>query len=272
MNDFLVYSGLLALAIGVTVMIRPLVSLRIERRRTGGLLLVLGLATAVLGAMRSDDGTEPGANHMLVDDFLPVYDFNDIHAVRIHAPPEHIFHALKTVKASDLGIGSAVVAGIRSLPHYLTRPHRSSSRPQKPILEQSPESWWVPLAEEEGRELVVGFVGRFWKIRDPEFANIADSQEFLVFDRSGYAKAAINFHIGDMNEGWCRLTTETRILPIDPVARKRFGLYWNVIHPGVAIIRRDLLRAIKRRAERAHLQDQQISQGLILERPLAVAA
>ncbi len=45
------------------------------------------------------------------------------------------------------------------------------------------------------------------------------------------------------------LTTETRVFATDSRARRRFAVYWRVIYPGSALIRRSWLDAIKRRAE-----------------------
>lgn len=50
-------------------------------------------------------------------------------------------------------------------------------------------------------------------------------------------------------DGHTELTTETRVLTTDPVARRQFGRYWRVIRPGSAMIRRSWLGAAKRRAE-----------------------
>jgi hypothetical protein len=50
--------------------------------------------------------------------------------------------------------------------------------------------------------------------------------------------------------GTVRLRTETRIVISEPIARRRFALYWRAIFPGSALIRRMWLRAIRMRAER----------------------
>jgi hypothetical protein len=60
MNDVLVYGGLAVGAAGLAGVVKPLARLRIERRRTGVLVLGLGTALALLGGTRSDDGTECG--------------------------------------------------------------------------------------------------------------------------------------------------------------------------------------------------------------------
>jgi hypothetical protein len=45
------------------------------------------------------------------------------------------------------------------------------------------------------------------------------------------------------------VATETRIAATDSVAERRFGRYWRLIAPFSAITRREMLAAIKRRAE-----------------------
>ena len=44
-----------------------------------------------------------------------------------------------------------------------------------------------------------------------------------------------------------RLVTETRVESTDARARRLFALYWLVIRLGSGLIRRDLLRAVRRR-------------------------
>ena len=47
----------------------------------------------------------------------------------------------------------------------------------------------------------------------------------------------------------CRVGTETRIGATDAVARRRFGRYWRLIGPLSSVTRREMLAAIRRRAE-----------------------
>ena len=49
-----------------------------------------------------------------------------------------------------------------------------------------------------------------------------------------------------------RISTETRVLAVDPASRRRFALYWLVIRGGSGAIRRSWLHAIARRAERRY--------------------
>ena len=47
------------------------------------------------------------------------------------------------------------------------------------------------------------------------------------------------------------LHTETRVLATGRRARRAFGAYWLVIRGGSGLIRREMLRAVARRAEAA---------------------
>jgi hypothetical protein len=47
------------------------------------------------------------------------------------------------------------------------------------------------------------------------------------------------------------LETETRVLATGPRAKRAFAAYWLVVRPGSGLIRRELLRAVARRAESA---------------------
>jgi hypothetical protein len=59
----------------------------------------------------------------------------------------------------------------------------------------------------------------------------------------------MNFLVEEEGDGWCRLSTETRVLATDDTARRRFAVYWRLIYPGSSLIRRMWLAAVKRRAE-----------------------
>lgn len=52
-----------------------------------------------------------------------------------------------------------------------------------------------------------------------------------------------------LHVGGILLTTETRVAVEDPGARRRIAVYWAVIRVGSGLIRRDVLRAVRRRAE-----------------------
>ena len=123
---------------------------------------------------------------------------------------------------------------------------------ERPVLEQFLDAGFSVLAEEANRELVVGRIGQFWRMVGSPTPRIVGPEEFRAFDRPGYAKVAVNFHAEAAKGGEVtRLSTDTRIAVPDWKARMRFGAHWCFIRPGSAVIRRDWLAGMKRRAEKA---------------------
>jgi hypothetical protein len=98
------------------------------------------------------------------------------------------------------------------------------------------------MAETPERELVLGSSGRFWELH---------ARPHPQPDPGG-AVAAMDFRLED-TQGGILLTTETRVAVQDRAARRRFAIYWVVIQIGSGLIRRDLLQAVRRRAERSSL-------------------
>ncbi|HYP40752.1 MAG TPA: hypothetical protein VEX13_10375 [Chloroflexia bacterium] len=189
---------------------------------------------------------------MLLDKFSPIYDFNEVHSITIHASPDRIFRAVKEVTPAEMPIFTLLI-GLRSLPALLTGKRgrgRNFSNTQ-PLIGTALSSSFVLLAEQPNRELVVGTIGQFWRAAGGAY-RVADAQEFLASCPPGYAKAAMNFFVYHKpGSAGTRLRTETRIYIPDPGARRRFAAYWRVIYPGSAVIRIAWLRAIKHRAERS---------------------
>lgn len=166
----------------------------------------------------------------LLDTHVPEWDFRERHATRVNASPERVFAAVREVTLAEMGV-FRVLAWLRGIRVPVDRP----------VLEVASTTWSV-LADERGRELVLGAVGQPWRLRGGN----NPGGDFATFNRPGYAKMAINWRL----EG-TTLSTETRVLATDAAARRKFRRYWLVIRPFSGLIRRVWLRAIRRRAERS---------------------
>jgi hypothetical protein len=188
---------------------------------------------------------------MLLDSFLPVYEFNEIHTTTIHASPERVFRSLKELTFAELSPVVSALFAIRALPARLTGKGNPFATEARPFLEELLDNDFVLLAEEPNHELVFGLVGQFWKLSADGGLKLADAQAFFAFDDPDYAKAVANFYLDEnAGNGRIKISTETRIHVPDPATRKKFAAYWRVIYPGSALIRMMWLKAIKRRAER----------------------
>ena len=183
---------------------------------------------------------------MLIDRFLPEYDWNEVHSIEIAADPTAVLAAVRAVTAGEIRLFRTLMR-LRALPARLLG-HRPPVRGGGPVLEEVLRSAFVLLAENES-EMVVGTIGRFWQPRATH-SEFRDGDAFVAFDAPGWAKAAMNFSVSDAGRGRTRLTTETRIAATDARARRRFAAYWLIVRPGSGLIRRMWLRAVKKRAEK----------------------
>jgi hypothetical protein len=124
------------------------------------------------------------------------------------------------------------------------------SEPNRPIIDLFTISGFLLLAETNDREVVIGAVNRAWQVSGEQGAPaIASPARFLSFSEGGYVKITCNFYVRDEEAGWSFVRTETRVQATDGSAWRRFAPYWRLIYPGSALIRREMLQAIKRRAE-----------------------
>lgn len=172
-----------------------------------------------------------------LDRILSEYQFVERHTVLVHASREAVWRALHEVGAGELVMTRALF-GLRTLPARLAGTRAPAN--EGPWLAAMLQSGFKLLVETPGRELVLGTSGRFWELR-PRRRPQPDP---------GAAVAAMDFRLEEA-QGGIVLTTETRVAVADRSARRRFAVYWAAIRIGSGLIRGDLLRAVRRRAERS---------------------
>jgi len=175
-------------------------------------------------------------------EFAPVWQFREVHRLLIEAAPERVYRAIKTVTARDIRFFRALT--------WLRRLGRPgplgvlNPAPDLPLLEVATQSGFLLLADEPGREVVVGTV----VIAPPGAARSVTAEQYRKLAGSGWAKATMNFLIERRGAG-CLVTTETRVQATDDRTRRRFRVYWTLIYPGSTLIRRMWLRPLERRGE-----------------------
>ena len=174
---------------------------------------------------------------MMLNDLMPAYEFNQVHRIRIDAPPGAVYVALKEVTLAEM-LFVRVLFGLRSLPVHLMGRRGLPTGNTEPIYAQMLNGGFISLGEEPGEELVLGVVGQMWKLRgDAPVPRITGVPAFVAFNAPGFAKGAMNFALRPV-DGGTELTTETRVQTTDSGARHGFARYWRVIRPGSAAIRR----------------------------------
>jgi hypothetical protein len=211
-----VYCGLALVLVGLVIITRPI----------GLAVLVAGLALATVGALLPAAESRASPARTRLDEFAPSWQFREVHSTEVAAPPARVFEAIKAVRADEIFLFRTLTwirRGGRRLPESILNPGDSA-----PIIDVALRGGFVRLADDAPRELVVATtIGR----------------------RPRHAQATMNFLVEPNPSGGSLVSTETRVFAATAGARRRFAVYWRVIYPGSALIRRMWLRAIKRRAE-----------------------
>jgi hypothetical protein len=172
----------------------------------------------------------------LIDEWLPRFDVHERHEIELALDPERALElALAMPAAPDRIVGSLIGArGMVARDQPLERfflAHRFV------VLARTPTEW------------VAGAVGAVWRPRGG-LVRLGDPQEWRAAAVPGTIKAAIDFR-AEARAGGSRLTTETRVLAMDERARRAFRIYWLVVGPFSALIRRRWLAAAMASAKRS---------------------
>lgn len=236
-----IYLGLLLALVGFLAIVKPIRWLRLSTRRKGLGLLVAGVLIATIGMMLPASESRIGRRVTRLDDFVPVWQFREVHSVDVAAPPAQVWDAIHRVRADEIHFFRTLTwirRGGRALPTGILNAN------QEPMIDIALKGGFVRLADDPPRELVIGTV----VVAPPGTHGTLTPEVFRRNLPPGFALAAMNFLVlphGDRT----RVITETRVFANSPAARRGFAAYWRLIYPGSAIIRRMWLRAIKQKTE-----------------------
>ncbi|WP_225316359.1 MULTISPECIES: hypothetical protein [Haloferax] len=188
---------------------------------------------------------------MRIDDVLPTFDVTQIRHVVVDASPAETYRAVLDIDFMQMGTAVRVLNELRALPDRLRarmQGERWSGMPTSVSLDDLVDSTgYVVLGDRGAEEFVIGAVGKFWK-PNIEWVDI-DPDEFVSFDRPGYAKLAIGFSVRPYGTDRTLLSYEARTATTDPEARRRFRLYWSLIGPFAGVLMQQALAHIKNEAE-----------------------
>jgi len=179
---------------------------------------------------------------MLIDDFLPDYDFSEKHETTVRASAEKVYAALNSFDFNE----SAVIRWLFRL-RGLTSKNSCDAGGQVLTLRDMTKFGFVVLGEKLDEEVLFGLVGKFWKPTG-DLQRIK-AEDFLGFDKSGYAKTTWNFTLAKLAPEEICLKTETRVQCLDEASRRSFNFYWTFIKPFSGWIRQEALRLAKEKAE-----------------------
>jgi hypothetical protein len=219
----------------------------------------LGLAAAGYAAtsaiLWARYGHPPRANRddedSMLDRFMPVYEIVERHHITIDAPA-----AVTLTAAGEQDLMSNPVIRTIFMTRALVMGSASEARPlPRQLLPLVRSIGWRVLAENCGREIVVGAVTQPWE-PDVTFHGL-NPDAFAAFNQPGYVKIAWSLRADALGPDRSIFRTETRAIATDHISRAKFRRYWAFASPGIWLIRRASLRPLKFKAEhRARRQKQ----------------
>jgi len=232
------YAGFLLLLAGLVSLAIPLGVFGIRTRRGAARIAVAGLTIGAASVLWPGPAERQSSNRGTeLDRMLPEFDRSERHEIRVRGTVEQVRQAMDAVTFSD-------IKGLRTLMTLRTMKRvGSSSRPMLATM-TAPGANFLRLAS-TNEEFVAGNVGRPWAGQKPIV--VLDAGQFRDLAAPGAVKIAFNMRVEPAEPGWCKVSTETRILATDEEARKAFTRYWCVIYPGSALVRVMWLDALQRR-------------------------
>ncbi len=173
---------------------------------------------------------------MIIDEFVPEYDFHERHETFVPAPKEAVRRAVEEWKPSE------------SFLWRLLLRLRGLGSAQGTLREWAQANGFLCLAETDA-EVVYGQIGRFWAVDERGALVSPDTtEEFRRFDDPRDAVAVMSVRLEPLAPDRTRVCTETRVRALGPQARRRFRLYWLLIRPFSGLLRRAMLNGIQARA------------------------
>jgi hypothetical protein len=239
--SYLVYLGFLITLSGVILVIRPDERLRIRTRRQASLVLAAGLVVVIACLALPAGEASPRTLRTRLDEFIPAWQFREYHTLRIDAPPERVYEAIRSVRASEIFLFNTLTLVPRA-----SGPSVLAANSTEPVIDAAVRSGFARLADNAPQEMVIGTV----VVAPPGVEGEVTPDMFRRKLPPGFAIAALNFLVTPLESGGTLVSTETRVFANSPGAKREVAAYWRVVYPGSVINRRSWLRAIAKRATR----------------------
>ena len=219
------------------------------RKRTAlaGGAAAVALAAGGYGAAtwyRYGRASRHGNGDELLDRFMPTFDVREHHRVRVRAPTEVTYASARELDLRR----SPLIRGLFRARQRFMGGRSAPASSEGSFLDEVQALGWRVLAEDPGRELVMGAVTQPW-LADVVFRGV-EPQAFATFREPNYVKIAWTIGVAPRADGGSVFRTETRAVATDPAARARFRRYWTLASPGIVLMRWEMLRLVRRAAER----------------------
>jgi hypothetical protein len=118
----------------------------------------------------------------MLDDFLPIYHFHEVHRISASAGPDAVMDSVPRLRSNEVPL-LVVLMAVRGLPALL----RGRRLPVRGSLVDAFRRGGFAVLEDTREELVLGAVGRFW--RAPGDMTRIAPERFRDFAEPGWRRA-----------------------------------------------------------------------------------
>jgi hypothetical protein len=205
---------------------------------------------ALLGSEGSHDLTASAPRTSpatLIDRFMPAPALRQVDCVAVATTPKRAWEVARTMDMYRIPLARALFQ-LRTLPERLLAGRRDRPRRPAPTARiddiAGAASGFQILAEETGREVVIGAIGKVWK-PSIEFVRVPPA-EYAAFDQPGFVKVTWCVRVDARRGGGSWITVDVRVSATDRASLAKFQRYWTLIGPFSHWIRRSLLRLLSR--------------------------
>jgi hypothetical protein len=169
---------------------------------------------------------------MLIDKYLPAYDFNEFHSVELDSAAKDIYQKMLHCDLSNNHL-IRFFFRLRGIPKELYN------------IDHLTKMGFIRLGEEPAREIIFGMItgNPMFNSCKPNFSPV----DFLGNSDTSIIKAVINFQVQDQGNSKHTISTETRVWCGNKKLKSKFRLYWFFVKPFSQLIRKSMLRQMKRK-------------------------
>ena len=173
----------------------------------------------------------------LIDNYLNTFHFSEYHEICIEKEAKFIFPLIKKVNFKNSKLINFLFA-IRGLPKRMD------------TIKGFLESGFILLEEQHNEEILMGFL---FGVTVKEIKRVLPEQ-FADFSERNYIKGVWNFRLNNSGKESI-LSTETRIFCPTRISKVLFALYWCCISYFSGLVRMEILKLIKKEAEKMNPTD-----------------
>ena len=173
--------------------------------------------------------TQQNVNPVPMDRFLSDWRLRQVDRIFVAAPPGEAWKAARNLDFYQLSF-VRFLFWLRTLPDRLRG--KGGGLPPRMTIDdifRAKEPGFRRLEEQKGREVVLGAIGKVWKLNIP-FREVA-AKDWAAFSEPGYCKVAWSLSVDGLPGDGSAIRVDVRVTATDEAAWRRFRFYWLLIGP-----------------------------------------